>query len=117
MKRCAALAALFLPFLTACEGSGPPQANPEFNDAAIFAFSSFDDPEPANLAFAVRELEKQLYLAVDVEAAAAGDRALSPAVLTDANIDSLPSTPATYPEGFDSEGEADDSTMEPVCVI
>ena len=64
----------------------PPAANPEFSDATQFAFASFEADE-ADLAFALRALEEQIYLSMDVDAAHAADRALTPAHLTEAQVD------------------------------
>lgn len=82
-----------------------PQANPVFNDAAIYTFVEFDNEEPANLAFAARALEREIYLAVDVEAAEAADRALAPDPLTLQDIEGIEPVPGVYPEGFDLAGE------------
>ncbi len=74
-----------------CAGcAAPPQADPEFSDAARFAFREFDTEEPARLAFAVRALEQQLYLSMDLEADSPTDRWMAPEFLSDedvANID------------------------------
>lgn len=66
--------------LLACKGA-PPPANPEFSDALAYTFRSFEG-EPADLAFALRALEEQVYGSLDVEANSTKDRALSPADLT-----------------------------------
>ncbi len=71
----------------------PPAADPEFSDAASFTFLQFDSEQPADLAFAMRALEQELYLAVDIDAEDAEDRALSPASLTDADLEALPDRP------------------------
>ena len=83
-----------------------PQANPVFSDATIFTFVEFDDPEPANLAFAVRDLEREVYLSVDVEQSDPADRALSPERLANEDVGSLTDVPDVYPEGFDDAGDA-----------
>ncbi len=97
MNRPVAIAIAFALPLAAC--TPPPQANPEFNDAAKFTFVEFADPEPANLAFAVRALERELYLAIDVEAEASADRALTPEPLTADDVADL-DRPDIYPDGF-----------------
>jgi len=70
--------------LCACQASPP--ANPSFNDAIQFAFREFETQDPARLAFALRQLEREIYLAVDVTASSNLDRSLSPASLTDEDI-------------------------------
>jgi hypothetical protein len=110
---CSRLAAsalgLVLLFAAGCTPS--PQANPVFNDATIYAFVEFDNEEPANLAFAVRELEREIYLAVDVEAAETLDRALAPNSLSFDDISTVSPVPDVYPEGFDHPAEGD--TVDP----
>ncbi len=86
------------------EAAGP-LGNPEFNDAAKFAFVQFDNPEPANLAFAVRSFEKQIYLALDLDAEASTDRVMQLDDLTEEDIAGLGTLPDVYPEGFDLEGQ------------
>lgn len=66
--------------------AAPPQADPEFSDAARFAFREFDTDEPARLAFAIRALEEQLYLSLDLEANAASDRWMAPEFLSDEDV-------------------------------
>lgn len=63
----------------------PPPADPEFNDATLFLLREFDGPE-AELAFALRALEEQVYLSMDVEANRVQDRALSPDYLTEDDV-------------------------------
>ncbi len=75
---------LALPLLAACK-KAPPAADPEFSDALVYAFRSFEGSE-ADLAFAVRALEEQIYLGMDVEANSPQDRALSPSDLTEDDI-------------------------------
>ena len=70
--------------LAACQASPP--ANPSFNDAIQFAFREFETEDPRLLAFALRQLERELYLAVDVTASGNLDRSLIPAALTDEDI-------------------------------
>lgn len=86
-----------LPALTLAAGCTlPPRGNPEFDDATSFAFLQFDVPSQADMAFAMRALEHQLYLSVDLDAESADDRALSPAALTDDQLEGLerPDRPA-----------------------
>jgi hypothetical protein len=77
---------LLLVGLAACRAAPP--ANPEFDDAAKFAFTSFD-AEPATLAYALRALETQLYLSLDVEAHGVLDRAVALSRLTEADVAGL----------------------------
>lgn len=81
---CLSLALLPLAGSLAC-GKAPPPANPEFNDALVYAFQSFEGEE-VDLAFAVRALEEQVYLGMDVEADSVQDRALTQADLTEADV-------------------------------
>jgi len=74
-------------------GKAPPQANPQFSDAAVYVFRVFDG-EAADLAYGVRALEEQIYLGMDVEASNPRDRALTPARLTDEDIALLEHTDA-----------------------
>ncbi len=101
LRAAAALAALAL--MTGCPPT--PQANPVFSDATLFTFVEFDDPEPANLAFAARQLEREIYLSVDVAATNVDDRALAPEPLANEDVAGLDEIPDVYPEGFASEGE------------
>lgn len=80
--------------------------NPEFADAARYAFGQFENPEPADLAFAVRRLEREVYLTADVEAAQTAQRALAPSDLSSEDLSDFDQTPGTYPEGFEGEGES-----------
>ncbi|MCB9678011.1 MAG: hypothetical protein H6737_23125 [Alphaproteobacteria bacterium] len=66
----------------------PPAADPEFNDAAIFLLREFDGPE-ADLAFALRQVEEQVYLSIDVAAERVQERALSPAPVTTADVERM----------------------------
>lgn len=66
--------------------AAPPQADPEFSDAARFAFREFDTDEPARLAFAVRALEEQVYLSLDLEAEGAVDRWMEPEFLAEEDV-------------------------------
>ncbi len=72
-----------------CGASGcqaPPQADPEFSDAAQFAFREFDTDTPARLAFAARALEQQLYLSMDLESDGSTDRWMAQAHLDEADV-------------------------------
>jgi len=75
---------LMLSMICACQASPP--ANPSFNDAVQFAFREFETQEPARLAFALRQLEREVYLGVDVTASGNLDRSLSPAGLTEEDL-------------------------------
>jgi hypothetical protein len=66
----------------------PPAADPDFNDAAIFLLREFDGPE-ADLAFALRQIEEQVYLGMDVEAERVQDRALTPGPIERSDIEHL----------------------------
>ncbi|MBJ93629.1 MAG: hypothetical protein CMP23_04055 [Rickettsiales bacterium] len=70
--------------LTACRAAPP--ANPSFNDAIQFAFRDFETEEPARLAFALRQLERELYLGVDIEASNNLNRSLTPAELSEDDL-------------------------------
>ncbi len=67
----------------------PPRGNPEFDDATAFAFLQFDVESQADMAFAMRQLEEQLYLSVDLDVESSESRALSPEPLTEDDLDSL----------------------------
>jgi len=77
-------ASLLVALLCGCQASPP--ANPSFNDAIQFAFREFETEEPARLAFALRQLEREVYLAVDVSDEDDLDRSLSPAGLTEDDL-------------------------------
>ena len=66
----------------------PPPAPPAFSDALVHLFSSFDSDDEV-LSEAVREVERQVYLGMDVEASSPTDRALEPARLTAGDVDHL----------------------------
>ena len=78
---------LILVLLGGCRASPP--ANPSFNDAIQFAFREFETEEPAQVAFALRQLERELYLAVDITANSNLDRSLSPTGLTEDDLRGL----------------------------
>ena len=67
-----------LGLLWACGSGTQLRDNPEFADAVRYAFAEFENPEPADLAFAIRRLEREVYLTVDVEASSSADRAIAP---------------------------------------
>jgi len=71
----------------ACK-KAPPQADPEFSDALSFLFTSFES-DSANLAFAMRNLEEQVYLGMDVDAEKEQDRALQPEYLRNNDVSTL----------------------------
>jgi len=79
---------------SACR-KAPPAADPEFSDALTYLFTSFES-EPANLAFAMRNLEKQVYLGMDVDADKEQDRALQPEFLKEKDVKNL-----EHPNGRD----------------
>lgn len=83
MKRLVCMS-LMLAAGSACKKAAPP-ANPEFSDALTYAFSVFDGSE-ADLAYALRSLEKQVYLNMDVEASSSLERALSPEHLSEEHV-------------------------------
>jgi hypothetical protein len=68
-----------------------PDADPQFSDAARFLFASFDSSD-AEVAFAMRALEQQIYLGMDVESDATIDRALLPEALQPSDIVGLNDT-------------------------
>jgi hypothetical protein len=72
---------------SACK-KAPPQADPEFSDALSFLFTSFES-DTANLAFAMRNLEEQVYLGMDVDAEKEQDRALQPEYLRRPDVSTL----------------------------
>jgi hypothetical protein len=78
--------------LSGCSRTSP-DADPEFSDAARFLFVSFD-AEDADVAFAMRALETQIYLGMDVDSNAVIDRALRPAPLQPADVVGLNDTAA-----------------------
>lgn len=89
------LAAALSVLLGACQQETP--SNPDFDDSALFLFDDFETEEPARLAFAVREMERQIYLAVDVDAEESRDRAMIPSRLSDEDLASVVE-PASPPE-------------------
>ena len=74
--------------LTSACAKAPPPADPEFSDALTYLFTSFES-EPANLAFAMRNLEEQVYLGMDVDADKEQDRALQPEYLKEKDVANL----------------------------
>ncbi len=61
------------------------EADPEFSDAARYLFTTFDGDE-ADLAFAMRALEEQIYLGMDVDSDDVNDRALLPEFLEPGDV-------------------------------
>ncbi|MCA9493622.1 MAG: hypothetical protein KC621_27005 [Myxococcales bacterium] len=78
---------MILATLLAC-ARAPEPGNPEFNDAIHQAFVGFDDPE-VELAFALRELERNIDANIDPTAKSSNDRALAPDPLTADDIANL----------------------------
>ena len=102
---CLAFGSLALTF--GCENGGSKlRDNPDFADSARYTFAQFENPEPADLAFAVRRLERELYLTADLEATQTADRALMVAELRSEDLAGFEETPDVYPEGFSDEGQA-----------
>ena len=66
-----------------------PPANPSFDDAAQFAFREFENEDPAVLAYAVRQFEGEIYRGVDVDASNVGDRSLTPADLSEDDLEGI----------------------------
>ena len=79
--------ALVVLMMSACNRKAP-MANPEFTDAIIYTFANFE-ADAVDMAYAMRTLERETYLGMDVEASSPIDRALSPAPLTEADIEGL----------------------------
>ena len=71
----------------ACRKPSPP-ANPDFSDALVYVFKSFEGEE-ADLAFAIRKLENETYIYVDVMASKTVDRSLAPERLSEEDIGSI----------------------------
>lgn len=65
---------------TACKKPAPP-ADPEFSDALTFTFRAFNGPA-TDLAYALRNLETQTYLDMDLTSSSNLDRSLTPEHLT-----------------------------------
>jgi hypothetical protein len=70
-----------------CRRASPP-ANPEFSDALVFAFKSLEG-DAADMAYAVRLLERETYVNVDVMASKTVDRSLAPERLSEEDIGSI----------------------------
>ncbi len=81
------LSAVVLLLSSACT-KAPPPADPEFSDALHYLFTSFES-DTANLAFAMRNLEEQVYLGMDVDAEREQDRALLPEFLKEKDVKHL----------------------------
>jgi hypothetical protein len=69
-----------------------PEAPPEFSDALVHLFTSFDEDDEV-LSQAVRDIEAQIYLGMDVTAENFTDRALEPDGLTTDNVQALERDP------------------------
>jgi len=69
--------------LTSC---APPPANLEFSEAAALVFREFQHEDPGWVARGLRELEREIYLSMDVDNASAVTRAVSPDQLTDEDV-------------------------------
>lgn len=69
--------------LGACKGSPP--ADPAFSDALHFLFTGFEAHE-TDLAFAMRDLEAQVYATMEVGAGNVNDRAVQPEPLAAADV-------------------------------
>lgn len=80
---CPGLLVLLVP-LVACR-KAPPPADPQFSDALVYTFRAFQGPE-ADLAYAIRALEEQVYRGMDVESSSPHDRALTPSDLAEEDI-------------------------------
>jgi hypothetical protein len=85
------IALLSLVVSIAC-GKAPPPANPEFNDAVRYLLRDFEGEE-VDLAFALRELEEQIYKGMDVESSNPEERALTQANLRSEDVDELNGPP------------------------
>jgi hypothetical protein len=96
--------------LCACEP--PPAADPEFSDAAVFAFVEFESEQPADLAFALRKFEETIYTSMDLEAAPSRDRAVVPEALTTPDLADI-DHPDRDPEAALAIGVAKLSAFEP----
>lgn len=64
------------------------EAPPEFSDAIVALFVQFDESDGI-VADNIREVERQIYLGMDVEAKNALDRALEPSLLTESDVEHL----------------------------
>ena len=69
---------------TACK-KPPPPADPEFSDALTFTFGAAPGPA-ADLAYALRSLEVQTYLDMDLTSSNSLDRSLTPEILTTEDV-------------------------------
>ena len=79
---------LLLPVLVACAPTPP--ADPEFDDAAQFIYREYETASEAELAFAVRALETELFTSMDLTSSQVADRALQPASLTEEDVSMVP---------------------------
>ena len=84
------IVAIALVLTGACRKKAP-EAPPEFSDALVHLFTSFDESDEI-LVQAVRDIEKQIYLDMDVTAESFVDRALEPDRLNAGNVETLEHT-------------------------
>jgi len=75
-----------VPVIALAIGCAPPPANLQFSEAAALVFREFDNEEPAWVARGLRELEREIYLTMDVDAASPTLRAVTPDQLTEADV-------------------------------
>lgn len=73
--------------LAGCKAA--PRANPEFDDAARYLVRVFESGTDAERAYGVRELERQAYLNMELEAGDAAKRAVTPANLQPEDVADL----------------------------
>ncbi len=69
--------------LTSC---APPPANLEFSDASALVFREFQNDDPGWVARGLRELEREIYLSMDVDNVSAVARAVTPDQLTEEDV-------------------------------
>ena len=84
-----ALPLSLLPVVLAATACAPPPANLEFSEAAALVFREFLNEEPAHVALGLRELEREIYLSMDVDATSAVPRAATPDQLTEADVEGV----------------------------
>lgn len=78
---------LLLPLVVGCKASPP--ANPEFDDAARYLVRVFDSGTDAERAYGLRQLERQTYLNMDLEASNPANRSVEPADLQPEDVADL----------------------------
>lgn len=81
------MVALALLGLLGCRKS--PAANPEFDDAASYLVRVFDTGTDAERAYAIRALEREIYLGMDIEGNNVLDRSLIPSPLGEEDVADL----------------------------